>query len=135
MANLFPPSVDAKEKVVEVGNHLPFHTMFDVFDIDGNDILKYRFRDNSAIAYGSYFTVQGELQTANQWIEVDAEFLYEVKYHSSLLEYSESFSVQVYDGQWSNVDTAVIHTVTAEFLSPGSDRYFWRGIGIGINSN
>ena len=118
MANLFPPSVDAKEKVVEVGNHLPFHTMFDVFDIDGNDILKYRFRDNSAIAYGSYFTVQGELQTANQWIEIDAEFLYEVKYHSSLLEYSESFSVQVYDGQWSNVDTAVIHTVTANIFRP-----------------
>ena len=118
MANLFPPSVDAKEKVVEVGNTLPFHTMFEVFDIDNNPILKYRFRDNSGTSYGSFFTVDNVRQDANTWIEIDAAYLYEVKLHASLLQYSESFSVQVYDGQWGNVDTAIIHTVTANTSSP-----------------
>lgn len=118
MSNLFPPSVDAKEKVVEVGNHLPFHTMFDYFDIDGNDILKYRFRDNSSIGYGSYFSISGVRQADNQWIEIDAPYLYEVKYHASALQFSESFSVQIYDGQWSNVDSAVVHTVTANNFAP-----------------
>ena len=118
MSNLFPPTVNANESVVEIGQQRAFHTLFEVSDIDNNDILKYRFRDNSNTSFGSFFTLNGVRQDANTWVEIDAAYLYEVKYNAALIEHSESFSVQVYDGKWSNVDAAVIHTVTANSNAP-----------------
>ncbi len=103
---------------MEIGSFKPFHTLFDVSDLDGNPITKYRFRDNSNVNFGSFFTLQGVRQAANTWIEIDASLLYEVKYHAALIEHSESISVQAYDGSWSNVDAAVIFTIPRNLDRP-----------------
>lgn len=103
---------------MEIGSFKPFHTLFDVSDLDGNPITKYRFRDNSNVNFGSFFTLQGVRQAANTWIEIDASLLFEVKYHAALIEHSESISVQAYDGTWSNVDAAVMFTIPRNLNRP-----------------
>ena len=118
MANLFPPVVNVKQAALEIGTNVAFHTLFEVSDLDNNEITKYRFRDNSNINYGSFFTLKGVRQVANTWIEIDASLLYEVKYVAALIEHSESISVQVYDGKWSNVDAAVMFTVPRNLYKP-----------------
>ena len=114
MANNFPPGVTAKQGIVELGKSIAFSSLFDVFDLDPNSTVeRVRFRDDGALATSGFFTVNGTRQNANQWVEIDYADISSVRYAAAVTIESESFNVQVYDGQfWSNVDNNILFSVT-----------------------
>ncbi|MEM9413186.1 MAG: hypothetical protein AAGA30_18905, partial [Planctomycetota bacterium] len=117
--NLFPPSVNAINSSVQIGDSILFRSMFTASDLDGNSIVSYRFRDNSNAATSGFFTVRGVRQPSNAFIEVSASELNTVQYHAGLLAGNESFSVQVSDGQrLSTVDAAIASTILANSFAP-----------------
>ena len=117
--NLFPPNVEAISTSVQIGDTVAFASLFEASDLDGNPITAYRFRDNNASLTSGYFTVRGEIQPSNVLIEVPAADLSFVRYHAGLIVGTETFSVQVSDGErLSNVDAAQIFTVVGNFFPP-----------------
>lgn len=117
--NNFPPNVDALQASVQIGDSIAFTRLFEASDLDGNDITRFRFRDNSNSSTSGFFTVAGVRQEANTFIQVFANQLNTVRYHAGLIESTESFSVQVGDNErLSTVDSAQLVTVTGNFFAP-----------------
>lgn len=120
MSNFFPPTVTANAGTVEIGKQILLSSLFEATDLDANsEIVSVRFRDNGTEAFGGYFVDNGVRQTANVWHEVDFADVDRIRYRAGLIVSSETFSVQVYDGQfWSNVDSDVNFTVTPNDTAP-----------------
>ncbi len=117
--NFFPPTVDAKLSVVEIGQSIALKDMFEAADLDGNPITYYRVRDNGNENFSGYFTINGVRQDANVWVGFGPGSLPHVRYQASLIEHAESFSVQVWDGKfWSNVDASQVYTVPSNNFAP-----------------
>ena len=60
--NLFPPVANAISSEVEIGESIPFRTMFAATDFDGDAITQIRFRDNGSANFSGFFTVSGVRQ-------------------------------------------------------------------------
>ncbi len=117
--NFFPPNVEANQLNIQIGDSVPFSSLFDASDLDGDPITAFRFRDNNVSNTSGFFTVNGEIQNANVLIEVPASELQFVRYNAGLIVGSETFAVQVSDGErLSNVATAEIFTVASNFFAP-----------------
>jgi hypothetical protein len=119
MANNFAPTVTVKNSNVEIGASVLFKDLFEVNDLDGNAITRYRFRDNGSASYSGFFSLAGAKQIAGGWVEITAAQLNSVTYSAALLLDSESIGVQVYDGKfWSSAAFGVMNTVNANNRPP-----------------
>jgi hypothetical protein len=119
MANNFPPTVTVKNTNVEIGASVLFKDLFEVNDLDGSPISRYRFRDNGSAAYSGFFSINGAKQISGGWIEVTSAQLNSVSYSAALLLDAESIGVQVYDGKfWSSAAFGVMSTVQANNRPP-----------------
>ncbi len=118
MANNFAPLVNVKTTEIEVSQKRLLSSLIEVQDLDNNPILRYRFRDNGTLNTSGFFTRNGVKVAANQWIEVAAEELSTIYYHSGLIVGQETISVMAYDGRWSNVATGAMLTIRANFFAP-----------------
>ncbi|MFN9753744.1 MAG: M10 family metallopeptidase [Planctomycetota bacterium] len=112
MANNFAPTVTVKNTNVEIGASVLLKDLFDVVDLDGNAITRYRFRDNGSAAYSGFFSIGGVKQNSGGWIEITAAQLNSVSYSAALLLDAESIGIQAYDGKfWSSAAFGVMSTV------------------------
>ena len=117
--NLFPPNVTANDTTVQIGDTALFSSLFVATDLDGDDITGFRFRDNNGTTTSGFFTLRGVIQPSNVFIEVGAQDLPFLFYNAGLIEGTETFSVQVNDGEnLSNVSTADAITVVSNFFPP-----------------
>lgn len=114
----FPPNVNALSLDVEIGESIALRNLFSATDLDGDPITQYRFRDNGAANFSGFFTIDGVRQNANQWITVSADDFLRVRYQAGLTTSAESFSIQVFDGQFSNISAAQISTVPENREAP-----------------
>ena len=73
--NFFPPNVTAIASSVQIGSSLAFSSLIEASDLDGNEIVSYRFRDNDAAATSGFFTIRGVRQPSNIFIEFDQDGL------------------------------------------------------------
>lgn len=119
MANNFPPSVTVKNSNVEIGAKILFKDLFEVSEIEGNAITKYRFRDNGSANFSGFFALSGVKQVAGGWVEISSVQLNSVFYHAALLLDAESIGVQVFDGKfWSTAAFGVVTTVNPNNRPP-----------------
>ena len=124
MANLFPPNVDALDAVVEIGDFVLLRDMMEFSDLDGNELSRFRIRDNGALASSGQFTVNGDVIPANTWVGFSADLLLEARYQAGIAIGQESFSIQVQDTdengneRWSQVDTGLVFTVAPNLRPP-----------------
>jgi serralysin len=120
MPNLFPPKVTVHDSVVELGKKISLASMFSVSDLDPNTtITKYRFRDNSGVAITGSFEINGVVQPANVWFEINAADLSKIFYRAGLVISSESISVEAFDGQfWSQTAVGNVFSVVPNVRVP-----------------
>lgn len=98
------PDLELKSgQVVQVSNWVTFT------DADGNTPKRYRLYDTGSRADGGYFSVNGQIQAANTWFEVEAANLSNVRYHASEFADFEKFRAMVFDGRdWSDISTGSV---------------------------
>lgn len=110
MPNNNPPSVVLKPEAIALNALRAATSLFRVIDIDLDpvpEVLLYRFRDNGI--GGGFFQRGNTIQPAQQWFEVTASEVNQVRYRGGASKGTESFSIQVFDGRfWSNEATGNI---------------------------
>ena len=117
--NSFPPVANAISSEVEIGESIPFRTMFAATDLDGDAITRFRYRDNGSANFSGFFTYRGVCQASNTWFTVEGNDLLQVRYQAGVTENSESFSVQVFDGEfWSDVEAEQVATIAQNTQAP-----------------
>src|SRR5262249_22278830 len=96
------PVVTAQDVNVPSGQSVAAASMFaSVFDQDGDSIIQYGFWDSGS--GGGYFTVNGVVQPAGQWIDVSPANLSTIRYWGGSSASSETIYIDAFDGKdWSN---------------------------------
>jgi hypothetical protein len=107
--NVHRPGVVAPDLELKSGQVIQVSNWITYSDADGNTAKRYRFYDTGSRAEGGYFTVDGQVQTANSWFEVTAPNLHTVRYHASEVADFEKFRVMAFDGRfWSDIATGSV---------------------------
>ncbi len=118
MPNNFAPIAKVNASSIEIGSKTLFSNLISVLDLDGNEILKYRVRDNGSVNYSAFLTKSSVRLNAGQWYEFNASELASVYFNAALIASGESISVQAYDGRWSSVASGIITTINGNFFAP-----------------
>jgi hypothetical protein len=104
------PTLTAKNLTLTVGTTIYASNFIStVSDPNNFQITYYDFKDNGGD--GGYFTLNGIKQANNVWITVAAYNLSNLTYTAGTNAGSETISIAVYDGQWSNYVNSIETTV------------------------
>lgn len=117
-ARAFTVKPNLRAPVVETNNFsvLAYETflgadMFSASDFDGDDIVKYRVRDQRNNKNSGAFFLNNVKQHQSKWFEFSASELSKLRYHAGNNGQTEKFFVKAYDGEkWSK--TAVGNATT-----------------------
>ncbi len=110
--NNSPPVVTAFDAKLKIDTTILATNMFQFSDPDGNSLKKVQFFDTGSLLTGGYFTINGVVQAANTWFEVDFNQLSSVEYHSASQTDFERFRVRAFDGRfWSANTSAKVETI------------------------
>ena len=106
------PVVTAQNVTVGAGQSIAASSMIaSVTDADGDTIAQYGFWDG--VSGGGYFTVNGVVQSAGQWIDVAAANLSSVRYWGGSAAGSETIYVDAYDSKDWSTNASLTATTTA----------------------
>ncbi len=118
MLNRFRPVVGAPDVTLESGDEIQVGKWLTFNDADGNTVKRYKFYDTGSRAEGGYFTLNGVVQAANGWFDVEAEDLNGLIYHASTGADFEKFRVMAFDGKYYSAIATGSVTVN---VSPTTD--------------
>ena len=107
------PVVDAIPITVLTDQRRSVLSMFDVSDLDGDDVVFYKFADYNPNVGGGYFEYDGMRMDSATWFNVPAAEVGTVFYvGAETAPQEERVGFQVYDGfAFSNIDDAVVRTI------------------------
>ena len=116
-----PPIVKTQPGVIPINGERRLTSLYSVIDIDEDSVVeRVRVRDN--VLGRGFFELNGNVLTPNVFHEIPAFQLESVNYHGASFFTQETFTVQVYDGQfWSNQATAPITTGNVSPVIEGSE--------------
>ncbi|MGY8747428.1 MAG: M10 family metallopeptidase C-terminal domain-containing protein [Pirellulales bacterium] len=105
-----PPFVRTQPGVIPIDGVRKLSSLYSVSDLDeDSEVTRVRVRDN--VLGRGYFELGGNVLNANVFHEISAFQLESVNYHGASFFTQETFTVQVFDGEfWSNQATAPITT-------------------------
>ena len=115
------PSVNTIPSVVGISLQIPFLSMIRVTDLEMDEIVEYRVRDNGAGVNSGRFTLDGTTFAANQWHPFTAAEARRLSYEGGTVKGTESFSVTVEDAGINGVG-GLRSSVSASNVTTGNSR-------------
>lgn len=109
--NLSPPDVKAFKVSVLGNENIMARNMFEASDPDGDEITKYRVRDQKSNGNSGAFWLNNVKQRQGKWFEFSATELRKLRYYGGNNGQTEKFFVQAYDGEkWSRIASNTVTT-------------------------
>ena len=108
--NTRPPTVTAYASEVLSNENILARDMFEATDYDGDEITRYRIRDQKSNANSGAFWLNNVKQRQGQWFEFSADELSKVRYYGGRNGQAERFFVQAFDGKWSKSGFEFVRT-------------------------
>ncbi len=105
--------VEAKDVSISPGQQLSAMDLFSSYDPDHDKNSKFRFMDATGNAGSATLTLDGAVQAAGQWVEVDWRNLVRVRLTGGAKDGVDNIKIQAYsDSGWSDVETSEVVTRT-----------------------
>lgn len=123
-ANNFPPRVTLSAKSIEAGNSFLISEIFTYSDIDLNPMTALRIIDRTASNESGYLWYRGQRISANQWIEVPADQVQNLRFFGGVVPTIDSIAIQVSDGKfWSTQAFGDINTIRPNLFPPTAEGF------------